>query len=154
MEHIIPWIQLGATATLTLFIIFQNRILRTQVAKQNEIINNMKAYADIIKLDEIKKYVEMREQTIKDLTEKEKRELEQEFFSIKSKLENEVQKKGAESSTLEDMFIETLAFSARYVIKFVPDTEQKRKTFIANAFPLSKEFFYLVLEKYSKHLGE
>lgn len=57
----------------------QNTTLKSQVQAQKDLITGMQQYQNIIKLDEVEKYVAMRERTISQQTTEEKAKLEQEL---------------------------------------------------------------------------
>lgn len=69
--------------TLTfIFVIYQKRILKTQIEKQNAIIGNMEKYNNIIDVGKIEDYVKIREKTISSIAELEKRDLEKKIKEI------------------------------------------------------------------------
>jgi hypothetical protein len=75
---------------VTILTIYQTIILRTQVTKQKDIIKGMESYQSIIKLDEVQKYVSMREETITLQTEKEKKDSEEKFKKLFEAKDNDL----------------------------------------------------------------
>lgn len=57
----------------------QNTTLKAQVAAQGQLIAGMQQYQNIIKLDEVEKYVGMRERTISQQSKEEKEKIENEL---------------------------------------------------------------------------
>jgi hypothetical protein len=59
------------------FVLYQNRILKTEIAQQNSIIKNIDAYTKILDISKLEDYVKIREKTISSEGELAKRELEE-----------------------------------------------------------------------------
>src|SRR6185436_11157618 len=121
-----------------LILLYQNRILKSQVTKQADIINSMKAYADILNLDNIKQYVDMREQTFKDTTEKEKEQLRAIILEVATKMGEIIKTTHEEHQETILGYAEVIAYLVKYISANVLPKNQK--TYIERNFPKSAIF--------------
>lgn len=141
---IIAGIQAFGTLVVGVFLIYQNRILRTQVESQGQLITNMKSFQDIFDLKTLEEYVQIQEKRVVGKTEIEKREFEEKF-----KKELEAMKKTHEESVQINLELTKVFFS---VITTHLDKDQRRKI-ISEKFPTQSENYINLLEQYEKEFN-
>ena len=78
----------------------QNRILRTQINKQNEIINNIEAFHRVFDIKKVNEFFELREKTYKDKFKIQEKSYEDRFKIIKQEFEQRMQTVMSTSNTV------------------------------------------------------
>ncbi len=73
ISTIISIIPSSIAVVIGIIIIRQNKILKTQINSQNSIITNMESYSKLIDIEKLKQFVEVREITIKESAEFDKK---------------------------------------------------------------------------------
>ena len=87
IEQFIPII---INLTILVFFIWANTVVRQRLKSQDDIIAKMKSFMDIFKIDEVKKFVDVREET------------------MKLKLENEIAKHSKEFAKNSEPYIRNI----------------------------------------------
>lgn len=133
--------------TLVYIIVFF--IQRSQIKSNNDIINSMKSFIEIFKIDEVKRFVRMKEETLKMAMDKFTHEQGVEFAKDKEgyieKLLNKELKNTA--NEFQKKYDEVCECTYNLILKL---PSEKRIEFINENLPLSKEDFLEVMKEYNE----
>ncbi len=111
MQDLMPIAQLILLVIYIIVAIIINGKLKDQNKSQSELMDKMKQYADLFKVEEFKKYVEMKSENIREELEKKKqKELEEQRSAIEESFKKRV-KEGEFRAEREYMDLVKLAFN-------------------------------------------
>jgi len=143
-------ITIGIIGLYTLVYVIVFFIQKSQINRTEEINASMKSFMDIFKIDEVKKYVELKNERImmqvdQIITDDDKiREISEEAINKKVDDIKEIY-----LSQMGDEHLELVAFVIE-VIKSQP--EEHRAKLIETALPKTKRYFSKILEDINKEL--
>ena len=145
MEQIAPYVQIILTVVVGCFILYQNRVLKTQVKTQGEMMTNIKSFMDIISLNRLKEYGEILEKTGDN-----KVILAEQEFEKKLREQMDIQKANKEQYEKSTVELNTVVYE--YLINY--HTYDKRREIIDTKLPSNRETLYELLEGFEKSSEE
>ena len=135
--------------TLVYVIIFF--IQKSQIDKQKDVINSMKTFMDIFNVDEVKKYVEMKNERILDQANK----IITDSETIK-KMSEEITKNAtapiqeAYKEIMEERFMELVKVTFEVIKNLEPE---KRQSFISELLPKNQHYLSEMVKDYEKNIS-
>jgi len=123
VDQIIALIQGLGTLAIAAFILFQNKILNTQITNQNQMISNLKSFQEIIDIKKVREYVDLREETHQEKVKLMKSEFEK-------TLESELKKSKDEAEKTKQFYTETTLALSRLLVNL--DEKERLKFMTAN----------------------
>jgi len=137
-------VTLGIFGLYTVIYVVVFIIQRSQIKKSKEINESMKTFMEIFKIDEIKKYVELREETVKMQA--------QNFFVNSEKVQQLVTEANNESfEQLREIYMNQMGEEHLELVSIVIEVirsqpKEKRMEFVSKYLPKTQRYFLEMLD--------
>jgi len=137
-------VTIGIVGLYTIIYVVVFIIQRSQIKKSKEINESMKSFMEIFKIDEIKKYVDLREETVKMQA--------QNLFVNSEKVQQLVSEANNNSfEQLREIYMNQMGEEHLELVSIVIEVirsqqKEKRKEFVTKYLPKTQRYFLKMLE--------
>lgn len=138
------YISLGIVGLCTIIYVIVFVIQRSQIKQTKEINESMKSFMDIFKIDEVKKYVEMKEERIK-------LQVEHMLSNNEQILETSRRVTNENIDKLKEIYFGQMGEEHMELVEFTIEvirahSKEKRESLINRGLPLTKRYFLEMLD--------